>query len=108
MVSPMTKAVLTQKAVGLVGAIATGIGLWRFTSGDWLSGIVFVAAVAAASSVVPGGPGSAGVDVCPTVAAAVAATSSAAGSAAGRLVSVVSGVLAVIRSFSGDAAEVGE
>ena len=42
----MTRAVLTQKAVGLVGAITAGIGLWRFTSGDWLSGIVFVAAVA--------------------------------------------------------------
>ncbi len=46
MVSLMTKTVLTQKAVGFVGAIAAGIGLWRFTSGDWLSGIVFVAAVA--------------------------------------------------------------
>ena len=45
MVSLMTKTVLTQKAVGLVGAIAAGIGLWRFTSGDWLSGIVFVAAI---------------------------------------------------------------
>jgi membrane protein YdbS with pleckstrin-like domain len=41
----MTRAILTQKAVGLVGAIAAGIGLWRFTSGDWLTGIVFVAAV---------------------------------------------------------------
>jgi membrane protein implicated in regulation of membrane protease activity len=46
MKTPLTKAVLTRKAVGLVGAIAAGIGLWRFTSGDWLSGIVFVAAVA--------------------------------------------------------------
>jgi membrane protein YdbS with pleckstrin-like domain len=46
MVSPMTKAILTRKAVGLVGAIAAGIGLWRFTSGHWLSGIAFVAAVA--------------------------------------------------------------
>jgi hypothetical protein len=46
MVSRMTKAILTQKAIGVVGAIAAGIGLWRFTSGDWLSGIVFVAAVA--------------------------------------------------------------
>ena len=45
MVGSMTKAILTQKAVGLVGAIAAGIGLWRFTSGDWLGGIVFVAAV---------------------------------------------------------------
>jgi len=46
MVSQMTKAILTQKAIGLVAAIAAGIGLWRFTSGDWLTGIVFVAAVA--------------------------------------------------------------
>jgi hypothetical protein len=46
MVSRMTKAILTQKAIGLVAAIAAGIGLWRFTSGDWLTGIVFVAAVA--------------------------------------------------------------
>jgi membrane protein implicated in regulation of membrane protease activity len=44
--TPMTKAVMTRKVVGLVGAIAAGIGLWRFTSGDWLSGIVFVAAIA--------------------------------------------------------------
>jgi hypothetical protein len=46
MVGLMTKAVLTRKAVGLVGAIAAGIGLWRFTSGHWLSGIAFIAAVA--------------------------------------------------------------
>jgi membrane protein YdbS with pleckstrin-like domain len=46
MVGLMTKAVLTRKAVGLAGAIAAGIGLWRFTSGHWLSGIAFVAAVA--------------------------------------------------------------
>jgi hypothetical protein len=42
----MTKAILTRKAVGVVGAIAAGVGLWRFTSGDWLGGIVFVGAVA--------------------------------------------------------------
>ena len=46
MVSPVTKAILTRKAVGLVGAIAAGIGLWRFTSGDWLTGIIFAFAVA--------------------------------------------------------------
>jgi len=46
MKTPMTKTILTRKAISLVGAIAAGIGLWRFTSGDWLSGIVFVAAVA--------------------------------------------------------------
>ena len=42
----MTKDLVTQRIVGVVAAIAAGIGLWRFTSGDWLSGIVFVAAVA--------------------------------------------------------------
>ena len=46
MKTPLTKAILTRKAVGLVGAIAAGIGLWRFTSGDWLSGIIFAFAVA--------------------------------------------------------------
>jgi membrane protein implicated in regulation of membrane protease activity len=46
MKTPMTKTIMTRKAISLVGAIAAGIGLWRFTSGDWLSGIVFVAAVA--------------------------------------------------------------
>jgi membrane protein implicated in regulation of membrane protease activity len=47
MVRPMTKTVLTRKAIELAAAIAAGIGLWRFTSGHWLSGIVFVALVGA-------------------------------------------------------------
>jgi hypothetical protein len=42
----MTKAIMTRKAVGIVGAIGTGVGLWRFTSGDWLGGIVFTFVVA--------------------------------------------------------------
>jgi membrane protein implicated in regulation of membrane protease activity len=50
MKTPLTKAVLTRKAVGIIGAIAAGIGLWRFTSGDWLGGIVFVAAIAGLSA----------------------------------------------------------
>lgn len=41
----MTKPILIRKAVELMAAIAAGIGLWRFTSGHWLSGIVFVVAV---------------------------------------------------------------
>ena len=45
MVRSVTKPILTRKAIELVGAIAAGIGLWRFTSGHWLSGIVFVVAV---------------------------------------------------------------
>jgi hypothetical protein len=43
----MSKALMTRKAVELMGAVGAGIGLWRFTSGDWLGGIVFTAAVAA-------------------------------------------------------------
>jgi membrane protein YdbS with pleckstrin-like domain len=32
--------------LGLVGAVAAGIGLWRFTGGDWLSGVVCALVVA--------------------------------------------------------------
>src|SRR2546430_12107813 len=35
----MSRALLTRKAVEIAGAITAGIGLWRFTSGDWISGI---------------------------------------------------------------------
>jgi hypothetical protein len=42
----MTKALVTQRIVGVVAAIAAGIGLWRFTSGAWIEGIVFTCAVA--------------------------------------------------------------
>jgi hypothetical protein len=42
----MSKALMTRKAVELTGAIGAGIGLWRFTSGDWLGGIVFTFLVA--------------------------------------------------------------
>ena len=38
---------MTRKAVELTGAIGAGIGLWRFTSGDWLGGIVLALVVAA-------------------------------------------------------------
>jgi uncharacterized YccA/Bax inhibitor family protein len=41
----MTKALVTQRIVGVVAAIAAGIGLWRFTSGAWIQGIVFTCAV---------------------------------------------------------------
>jgi membrane protein implicated in regulation of membrane protease activity len=50
MVGPLTKPILIRKAVELMAAIAAGIGLWRFTSGHWLSGIVFVAAVGGVSA----------------------------------------------------------
>jgi hypothetical protein len=39
------------RALGLVGAVAAGIGLWRFTSGDWLIGVVCVLAVAVVAAV---------------------------------------------------------
>jgi len=42
----MTKALVTDRIVGVVGAIAAGIGLWRFTSGAWIEGIVFACAIA--------------------------------------------------------------
>jgi hypothetical protein len=42
----MTKDLVTQRVVGVVAAIAAGIGLWRFTSGAWIEGIVFTCAVA--------------------------------------------------------------
>ena len=49
MVRPLTKPILIRKAIELMAAIAAGIGLWRFTSGHWLSGIVFVVAVGGVS-----------------------------------------------------------
>ena len=42
----MTKDLVAQRIVGVVAAIAAGIGLWRFTSGAWIEGIVFTCAVA--------------------------------------------------------------
>jgi hypothetical protein len=36
-----------RKAVDLGGAVAAGIALWRFTSGDWIGGVAFTLAVAA-------------------------------------------------------------
>jgi hypothetical protein len=42
----MTRALVTDRIVGVAGAIAAGIGLWRFTSGAWIQGIVFAVAVA--------------------------------------------------------------
>jgi hypothetical protein len=45
MVRAVTRPILIRKAIEFAAAIAAGIGLWRFTSGDWLSGIVFVVAI---------------------------------------------------------------
>jgi hypothetical protein len=42
----MTRALVTDRIVGVAGAIAAGIGLWRFTSGAWIEGIGFAVAVA--------------------------------------------------------------
>ena len=41
----MTRALVTDRIVGVAGAIAAGIGLWRFTSGAWIEGIGFALAV---------------------------------------------------------------
>jgi hypothetical protein len=45
----VTKAILTPRTIGFVAAIVAGFGLWRFTSGDWLGGIVFTAVVGSLS-----------------------------------------------------------
>jgi hypothetical protein len=39
------------RAIGLLGAVAAGIALWRFTSGDWLGGALGVLVVAGAAAV---------------------------------------------------------
>jgi hypothetical protein len=44
-VSP--KTIMTRKALGVIAAVGAGIALWRFTSGDWLGGVVLTLAVAA-------------------------------------------------------------
>jgi hypothetical protein len=43
----LSRALLTRKAVEVAGAIGVGIALWRFTSGYWISGLAFTAAVGA-------------------------------------------------------------
>ena len=41
----MTKALVADRIVGVMGAIDAGIGLWRFTSCAWIEGIVLAGAV---------------------------------------------------------------
>jgi membrane protein implicated in regulation of membrane protease activity len=43
------KATLIRQTIGYVAAVVTGFGLWRFTSGDWLGGIIFTAVVGSLS-----------------------------------------------------------
>jgi hypothetical protein len=45
MVRPVAKTILLRQAIGMVAAVAAGVGLWRFTSGDWVGGIVFTGLV---------------------------------------------------------------
>jgi hypothetical protein len=42
---------MQYRVLGLAGAVAAGIGLWRFTGGDWLSGALCALVVAAAAAV---------------------------------------------------------
>jgi hypothetical protein len=42
----VTKDLVTQRVVGVVAANAAGNGVWRFTSGAWIQGIIFTCAVA--------------------------------------------------------------
>jgi uncharacterized membrane protein YeaQ/YmgE (transglycosylase-associated protein family) len=37
--------------LGLVGAVAAGVGLWRFTGGDWMSGVFCALVVAVVTAV---------------------------------------------------------
>jgi hypothetical protein len=46
----MTKALVTDRIVGVIGAVGAGIGLWRFTSGAWIEGIALSLAVAAVAA----------------------------------------------------------
>jgi hypothetical protein len=39
------------RTLGVLGAVATGVGLWRLTNGDWLGGILCAAVVAAVVAV---------------------------------------------------------
>lgn len=42
----MPKKPTLRKLVSFLGAILTGVALYRFTSGDWLGGVILAAAVA--------------------------------------------------------------
>jgi membrane protein YdbS with pleckstrin-like domain len=46
-----TAASPIYRVLGLLGAVATGVGLWRFTSRDWIGGIVCAVIVAAVAAV---------------------------------------------------------
>jgi membrane protein YdbS with pleckstrin-like domain len=35
-----------SRAIGLVGAVEAGVGLWYFTNGHWINGVFYVIAVA--------------------------------------------------------------
>jgi len=39
------------RILGVVGAVGAGVGLWRFTSGDWLGGILCAVVVAGVAAV---------------------------------------------------------
>jgi hypothetical protein len=35
-----------SRAIGLIGAVEAGVGLWYFTNGHWINGIFYMIAVA--------------------------------------------------------------
>jgi hypothetical protein len=49
MVGSVAKATVMRQAIGVVAAVSAGVALWRFTSGDWLGGVVFAGFVGSLS-----------------------------------------------------------
>jgi uncharacterized membrane protein YeaQ/YmgE (transglycosylase-associated protein family) len=47
----MVTQALLFRILGLVGAVAAGVGLWRFTSRDWLGGVLCAVIVGAVTAV---------------------------------------------------------
>ena len=43
-------ASIGYRVLGVFGAVATGVALWRFTSSDWLGGVIYSALVVAAAA----------------------------------------------------------
>ena len=49
--NPSPAPTIQYRVLGLLGAVGAGIGLWFFTSGDWLIGALCALAVIAAAGV---------------------------------------------------------
>ena len=49
--SPSPGPTVQYRVLGLLGAVGAGIGLWFFTSGDWLIGALCALAVVVAAGI---------------------------------------------------------